>query len=173
MRLNALQSVYRATHISAVASKPADARTPLEVSKLANELTRVPLLATLDDASLRKLAEEVRLQVHLPGSVIMRQGDPGDRMFLLTEGSVNVMKMPEEQLAVINNLGAWAACIEPVLKDSAQARPSRSCDLKCPFPTSPVGGSKGRLPPEPWSCVAISALQLVQVPLDRKKIEIR
>jgi hypothetical protein len=118
-----LQSVYSAAHISRIASKPPQSRSYLEVSKLASELTRVPLLATLDTQSLRKLAEEVQLEVHLPGSLIMRQGDFGDRMFLLTEGSVSVMKLPEEELTIIRNFGTWADSVEPLLKDSAQVNP--------------------------------------------------
>lgn len=127
----AMQSVYRAAHISAIASKPAEARSHLEVSKLASELSRVPLLATLDQESLRKLAEEVHLQVHLPGSVVMRQGDIGDKMFLLTEGCVSVMKMPEEELAIIRELGTRPESIDPILKDSTEVMLHRGPLFPC------------------------------------------
>jgi hypothetical protein len=115
-----MQSVYSASHISAIASKPPKSRSYLEVSKLAAELSRVHVLSALDVPALRQLAEQVRLQVHLPGSVLMRQGDVGDRMFLLTEGSVNVMKVPEEELSIIRTLGTWPDTVEPLLKDSPQ-----------------------------------------------------
>lgn len=115
-----MQSVYSASHISCIASKPPHTRSYLDISKLSGELSRIPLLASLDVASLRKLAEQVWLEVHLPGSIMMRQGDFGDRLYLLTEGCVNVMKMPKEELAVIRKLGGWPDSVEPDLKDSSQ-----------------------------------------------------
>lgn len=115
-----LQSVYSSAHISAIASIPPQERSYLDVSKLASELSRVPLLQKLDNSSLRKLATEVHLEVHLPGSVVMRQTDFGDRMFLLTEGSVHVMKIPDDEMAIVRNLGTWPDAVEPLLKDTVQ-----------------------------------------------------
>jgi hypothetical protein len=115
-----MQSVYCASHISQIASKPPNSRSYVEVCKLAGELSEVPLLATLDEPGLRQLAEEVQLEVHLPGSVLMRQGEFGDRMFLLTEGSVNVMKLSEEELSHVRSLGKWPDTEKPLLKGSSQ-----------------------------------------------------
>jgi hypothetical protein len=68
-----VQSVYKAAHTAAIASKQSKYRSDLDVSKLATELVRVPLLATLDNAALRRLAQDAHSEVHLPGSVMMRQ----------------------------------------------------------------------------------------------------
>eukprot|EP00892_Ulva_mutabilis_P003631 jgi/Ulvmu1/163/UM001_0167.1 len=109
-------SPYQAAHTAAIATKAPKHRTDLDISKLATELVRVPLLAGLDTAVLRKLAQEAHAEVHLPGSVLMRQGDHGDRMALLTRGTVRVLKIPEDEFVIAQSSGRWPAHVPPSLK---------------------------------------------------------
>lgn len=80
----------------------------------------MPLLAALDTAVLRKLAQEVHAEVHLPGSVLMRQGDHGDRMLLLTQGAVRVFKIPDDEFVVVHSSGRWHANVSTALKQAPQ-----------------------------------------------------
>lgn len=125
-----MQSLYKAAHTAAVAGKGPKYRTDLDISKLATELVRVPLLADLDTAALRKLAQEVHAEVHLPGSVLMRQGDHGERMLLLTQGAANIFKIPDDDFVVMHSSGRWPARVPPVLKPAPQVR-IRSPHVPC------------------------------------------
>lgn len=71
---------------------------------------------------------QVRAQVHLPGSVVVRQGDRGNEMFLLLEGSAQVMRMPEEDHAWAHGmLSSWQEPIKPLLKPDLQVQSHAPC----------------------------------------------
>ena len=54
-------------------------------------LTSIPIFSPLPGPSLESLATRlVPLRVD-PGTVIVREGDPGDRFYMLAEGTVGVM----------------------------------------------------------------------------------
>lgn len=55
-------------------------------------LSRVPLLANLDQYELLKVADALRVDFYETGAVIIRQGDVGDRFYIILEGSVTVLK---------------------------------------------------------------------------------
>lgn len=59
----------------------------LEVSAL---LRSTGLFASLSLAELSELAQSTRLSRHAPGELIVRQGDDGDRFYLIRRGSVSV-----------------------------------------------------------------------------------
>jgi CRP-like cAMP-binding protein len=66
-------------------------------------LSRVPLLATLNNAQLRELAEVFRDQVFDAGSTIIREGERGARVlafFIVVDGEAAVSR-DGEQLAVL------------------------------------------------------------------------
>ena len=50
----------------------------------------LPLLAKLPPEDLRALATVARVQHHRPGTVIFRQGEPGDALHAILEGSVRI-----------------------------------------------------------------------------------
>ena len=55
-------------------------------------LKTFPLLSKLSDEDLALLAEVMREQDFPAGTEILREGEPGDDMYLLLEGSVDVLK---------------------------------------------------------------------------------
>lgn len=68
-------------------------------------LRQVALFATLDDAELAKVGETCREQSYHPGQTIFKEGEPGNRLFLILEGDVrisrNIPGSGEEALAVL------------------------------------------------------------------------
>ena len=54
-------------------------------------LRRVELFHNFPEASLHRLAAEVRLRCVRPAHVLVRAGDPGDSMFLVAEGTLRVL----------------------------------------------------------------------------------
>lgn len=94
----------------------------------------MPLLAALDTAVLRKLAQEAPAEVHLPGSVLMRQGDHGDRMLLLTQGTARVFKIPDDEFVVVHSSGRWPSHVPPALKQAAQVLHCAACPRRAAPP---------------------------------------
>lgn len=68
-------------------------------------LRQAALFADLDDAELAKVAESSREQRYQPSEVIFKEGEPGNRLFLILEGGVRISRdIPgsgEEALAVL------------------------------------------------------------------------
>ena len=68
-------------------------------------LRQVALFATLDDAELAKVAETCREVSYHPGQTIFKEGEPGNRLFLILEGDVRISRdIPgsgEEALAIL------------------------------------------------------------------------
>lgn len=55
-----------------------------------HELTRVELLAGLPGERLTQLAGRLQREEVLPGSTVIRQGEPGDRFYIVLSGMLNV-----------------------------------------------------------------------------------
>jgi CRP-like cAMP-binding protein len=55
-----------------------------------HELARVELLAGLPGETLMKLAKRLEREEIAPGTVIVREGDPGDRFYVLFAGMLSV-----------------------------------------------------------------------------------
>src|SRR6516162_10999597 len=55
-------------------------------------LQGIPIFAGLDDSALLGVAEVVQETVAEAGSVIVSEGDPGNRMFIVHSGRVEVVK---------------------------------------------------------------------------------
>ena len=68
-------------------------------------LRQVALFATLDDAELAKIADTCKELSYHPGQTIFKEGEPGNRLFLILEGDVRISRdIPgsgEEALAVL------------------------------------------------------------------------
>jgi len=56
------------------------------------ELSRVPLLAELPGTRLNELAVRMDRQELGPGTTIVREGEPGDRFFVLLSGMAQVQQ---------------------------------------------------------------------------------
>ena len=75
---------------SPVAAPPDEA-----VERRADSLRRIGLLASLDPAEIRRLAEENVDRVYAAGEQVIRQGDAGQSMFVIMDGRVEVTAAAE------------------------------------------------------------------------------
>lgn len=68
-------------------------------------LKKVPLFADLDDAELLEVTEVCREETFVSGAYIFREGENGNRLYLITDGEVRISRdVPgsgEEALAVL------------------------------------------------------------------------
>jgi len=64
--------------------------SPRHVPASVTELARVGLFASLPGETLAKLADRMRRDEVAAGSVIVREGDPGDRFYVLLAGVAGV-----------------------------------------------------------------------------------
>jgi CRP/FNR family cyclic AMP-dependent transcriptional regulator len=55
-------------------------------------LQAIPIFAGLTAAALTEIASAVKEAVFQKGAIIVREGEPGDRMFIIGSGSVEVVK---------------------------------------------------------------------------------
>jgi ABC-type multidrug transport system fused ATPase/permease subunit len=56
------------------------------------ELRQMPLFAGLTERVLTDLAGQMTMEQHEPGDIVVREGDPGDRLYLIVEGQVEVVR---------------------------------------------------------------------------------
>lgn len=68
-------------------------------------LRQTAIFAGLDDTELGKVADICREQRYQPGETIFKEGDPGNRLFLIAQGEVRISRQipgsGEEALAVL------------------------------------------------------------------------
>ncbi len=55
-------------------------------------LQSIPIFAGLTSVALAEIANTVEESVHQKGEIIVREGEPGNRMFIIGAGSVEVVK---------------------------------------------------------------------------------
>lgn len=76
-----------------VVHKPAEAGAIPKthaVERIIAQLTAVDFLATLDTKQIELLAQEARWESYLPGERVVRQGDPGEALYVIVSGQVDV-----------------------------------------------------------------------------------
>lgn len=78
----------------------------MELSQKIERLSRIEIFDGLSSDAFRMLAQIAIEHEHASGSVIFRQGDAGDRLYLILQGRVRVGRtvpgMGEEAIAVLN-----------------------------------------------------------------------
>lgn len=68
-------------------------------------LQRMPLFSTMDEAETELLCSRLRPARYAPGQVIIRQGEPGDRFYIVRRGHVEVAMRDERGVSeVVNDL---------------------------------------------------------------------
>jgi len=88
---------------------PAGASPETLVERRADVLRGVALLADLDDAQRRRLAEENRELLFAKGEAVVHQGDDGDCMFVVLDGAVEVTAAERDRGPVsLSRLGPGA-----------------------------------------------------------------
>jgi CRP/FNR family transcriptional regulator/CRP/FNR family cyclic AMP-dependent transcriptional regulator len=65
--------------------------TSVPPTEAAEQLRRVPLLARLPSEDVRSLASRGRLRRFKPGDPIVREGEPGNAMYVILEGAARVV----------------------------------------------------------------------------------
>ena len=83
----------------------ADARTPDEMAARLSALEQVDLFSTLEPGERDLLAHGLRRRPFAAGESIIRQGTPGDSMFIIARGEVHVSLTQAGLHKVIANLG--------------------------------------------------------------------
>ena len=69
-------------------------------------LRRIKILAGLNDAQLEHLTDYMELQRVPQWSVVVKQGDPGDAMYLIMEGELRARVVAGDQEMILSTLGA-------------------------------------------------------------------
>ena len=75
--------------------------SPRHVPASVTELARVGLFATLPGEMLGRLADHMRRDEVAPGTVLVREGDPGDRFYVLLAGVAAVSQSSLGQRGVL------------------------------------------------------------------------
>src|SRR5262249_9604207 len=87
-RREGIRIPFPATDLFVHAAQPV---SPLEEGDIAAGLSRVPLLAPLTADEREQLAGEVRRLPYARGEAIVREGEPGDSIYLIERGEVTVL----------------------------------------------------------------------------------
>ena len=61
-----------------------------EYARRVDALSRVDVFRALDAEKIDRLARRLRMSIFGPGEVILRQGDPGDSLYVVRGGQVAV-----------------------------------------------------------------------------------
>lgn len=67
---------------------------------LAGSLRRLPLFQSLGDDELGRLAERCRRRAYRAGEALFHEGDPGQTLFLIVSGHVNIERVTEDGASV-------------------------------------------------------------------------
>ncbi|KAL0026691.1 hypothetical protein WJX79_004506 [Trebouxia sp. C0005] len=87
--------LYQAEYLSRLLVKPPSGRSEADVLKLASYLTSLQRFQEVPQPKLVQLAKEVTYAELAVGTVICRQGDDGDCMYIILRGSCNVHVDPD------------------------------------------------------------------------------
>ena len=94
------------------------------IANTVEQLKTAPLLASLSQDALTELAEVTRERRYNTGEVIVREGETGDLLYVITQGVVNIIK----------GYSGPAEEILTSLSNRARARQRRKSVLACSLP---------------------------------------
>jgi small-conductance mechanosensitive channel/CRP-like cAMP-binding protein len=69
----------------------------IELAHIEEGFRDIDFLALLDAPSLHSLAEQAQKRVYLPGELVVREGEPGEELFVVMEGEADVLIKTGEQ----------------------------------------------------------------------------
>jgi serine phosphatase RsbU (regulator of sigma subunit) len=92
-------------------------------------LRRVPLFAELPGEELRRLAATLRLQQVAAGAMLFGEGDPGDRLYIVLDGEIAIIKSlgtPEERLVNLPGPGEFIGEMSLLTGDGERTASARA-----------------------------------------------
>jgi CRP/FNR family cyclic AMP-dependent transcriptional regulator len=97
-------------------------------------LSRLPVFAGVDDAALALLSGLTAARDCAAGEVIVREGEPGDRMYFVRSGRVRVVKAPAVTLAEFGpgDFFGEMSLVESVVRSASVValEPTQVCTLR-------------------------------------------
>jgi small-conductance mechanosensitive channel/CRP-like cAMP-binding protein len=76
----------------------------IELAGIEKEFHAIDFLAVLDAQALRLLAESTQKRVYLPGELVVREGEPGEELFVIIEGEADVLIKTGDQTTSVATL---------------------------------------------------------------------
>jgi cAMP-dependent protein kinase regulator len=102
-------------------------------------LRRMPLFSTMDEAEIGLLMSRLKTEHYRPGQAIIRQGDRGDKFYIVAQGHVEVTQRDERGVSdVVNQLDRGDYFGELALLDDAP----RSATCRATVPTDVLSLSR-------------------------------
>ena len=80
----------RNIHVTEMTEDRAQRKLDEDYARRVDALSRVDVFRALDAEKIDRLARRLRLALFGPGEVILRQGDPGDSLYVVRSGEVAV-----------------------------------------------------------------------------------
>jgi hypothetical protein len=84
-----LKAIYGSGKEREPVPSAARSKTPEELEKLA----KIPLFAELEELELDEVARIALKETFGPSDIIFREGDKGDKLYLILEGQINIVKL--------------------------------------------------------------------------------
>ncbi len=80
------------------------ARRANELAGIQDQLRAVDFLAVLDAQALHLLAQQAQTRVYLPGELVVREGEPGEELFVIINGEADVVIKTGDQTTPVATL---------------------------------------------------------------------
>lgn len=77
----------------------------LRVGVEVQRLRLIPLFSKLDTEALEAVAEQFMLERYAAGELVVRQGDPGDKLYMISRGELEVLVTDNGSERLVNTLG--------------------------------------------------------------------
>jgi len=103
-----------------------------ELQKIVDVLADIHLLNNLTKTQLSKLAEKLEREEFTQGDILMREGEMGDKFFIIMQGVCEVLHKENENETLITTLGTGDYCGEQALLQSV----TRNATVRAKFFTT-------------------------------------
>jgi small-conductance mechanosensitive channel len=80
--------------------------TEKTIQRIAGRLSTIDFLAALNQKQVETLAREARMEMYLPGERVVRQGEPGQDLFVIVSGKADVRLEQGSLSSVVTTLSA-------------------------------------------------------------------
>lgn len=110
---------------------PRDLREDLAIYMRRELIEKVPLFSGASDQLIREVVLSLKPLVFIPGAWIMRKGEKGDAMYIVSSGSVDVVSESGEEVYATLREGSFVGEMALMLEQgrSASVRARDYCDL--------------------------------------------